>query len=81
MTKKLLLLLLFLITAGYTFSQTAGCTIDITKPDNDTIICLGDSIYLEAEGSCDVFLNNGFEGGLGVGWSQANANPEFLYRG
>ena len=66
---------------SYIYSQTAGCTIDITRPAADTTICLGDSVYLQSEGSCDVFLNNGFESGLGVGWSQANANPDFYDRG
>ncbi|RLD31526.1 MAG: hypothetical protein DRI83_12265, partial [Bacteroidetes bacterium] len=38
---------------------------------------MGDSVYLMSEGSCDMFMNNGFESGLGVGWSSASANPSF----
>ncbi|MCK5766738.1 MAG: PKD domain-containing protein, partial [Bacteroidales bacterium] len=58
-------------------SQAQECAITITRPSADTTICMGDSVYLMSEGSCDMFMNNGFENGLGVGWSQASANPSF----
>jgi len=78
MTKKILLSLIFFLSfSGFIYSQIAGCTIDITRPASDTTICLGDSVYLKSEGSCDVFLNNGFEGGIGIGWSSTAANPTF----
>ncbi|MCK4569661.1 MAG: PKD domain-containing protein, partial [Bacteroidales bacterium] len=58
-------------------SHAQECAITINRPSADTIICMGDSVYLMSEGSCDMFLNNGFEDGLGVGWSSASANPSF----
>ena len=79
MTKILLrftFLTVFLSLFISSFAQ--DCTIQITRPSADTIICRGDSLYLRSSGSCDVFLNNNFENGLGVGWSQANANPIFM---
>ncbi|HSG68332.1 MAG TPA: PKD domain-containing protein, partial [Bacteroidales bacterium] len=76
MAKQILLIFSALfLTFSSVFAQE--CTIDIVLPTSDTTICLGDSIYLRAEGSCDVFLNNGFEGGIGVGWSSTAANPTF----
>ncbi|MEN8224499.1 MAG: PKD domain-containing protein, partial [Bacteroidota bacterium] len=80
MIKKLLFIFSLLLSV-HAIVLSQDCTIDITKPTSDTTICLGDSIYLESEGSCDVFMNNGFEGGIGVGWSSTAANPTFPDKG
>ncbi|RLD80873.1 MAG: hypothetical protein DRJ15_05975, partial [Bacteroidetes bacterium] len=78
MTKKILR---HIFTAAFltlfTSVHAQDCTISITRPSADTIICRGDSVYLKSIGSCDVFLNNSFEDGLGAGWSEASANPSF----
>ncbi|MBE9491286.1 MAG: hypothetical protein IMY70_00255, partial [Bacteroidetes bacterium] len=77
MKTKILLTILITFFIFYDISYSQTCAIEITSPANDTIICLGDSIWLRSDGSCDYFMNNGFENGLGVGWSTANCNPTF----
>jgi len=78
MIKKLLRYILsFTFFSMMMASQAQECAITITRPSADTTICMGDSVYLQSEGSCDMFMNNGFENGLGVGWSEASANPSF----
>ncbi|MEA3476917.1 MAG: PKD domain-containing protein [Bacteroidota bacterium] len=76
---KLKVLIPFFLSILFLSIDTMGqqCAIQILRPSTDTVICLGDSVYLVAEGSCDFFMNNGFENGLGAGWSSANANPSF----
>ena len=56
----------------------AQCHIDVILPLNDTTICMGDSIYLGSDGTCNYLMNNSFDNGtIGTGWSSTAANPVF----
>ncbi|MFO8055309.1 MAG: hypothetical protein R6U19_09145, partial [Bacteroidales bacterium] len=75
MKKRIWLLAVFMVVAGYLYSQ---CNIDILKPTKDTTICAGDSVQIVADGSCTFLMNNTFDNGsIGVGWSSTGANPVF----
>ena len=54
------------------------CSIAVTLPTQDTTICLGDSIYFKADGTCSYLMNNNFNNGTIVsGWSSTAANPVY----
>jgi len=69
----ILSLALFLITDR----ASAQCFAEINYPTQDTTICVGDSVYIEAFASCSYLMNNDFDNGtVGSGWS-SNASPMF----
>ncbi len=81
MLKKYTLYLFILFSLSYLGVKAQDCFITITQPANDTTICFGDSVYLKSEGSCNIFLNGGFENGLGPGWTSSYPDPIYIDQG
>ena len=76
-TLYILIITLFL-SISTIYEATAQCNIVVTLPTQDTTICLGDSVYLEADGTCTYLMNNDFNNGIiGTGWSSTAANPVY----
>lgn len=70
-------LILSLALLFISIDAEAQCFAEITYPTQDTTICVGDSVYLEAFATCNFLMNNDFNNGMvGTGWS-SNASPMF----
>lgn len=75
--KIISVLILFIALLFISVDSKAQCFAEITYPTQDTTICIGDSVYLEAWASCNFLMNNDFNNGMvGTGWS-SNASPMF----
>ncbi|MEA3477702.1 MAG: PKD domain-containing protein [Bacteroidota bacterium] len=81
MKQKILLTLILSFSLVPLHIVAQECIVEIIRPASDTTICFGDSVYLKSEGACNIFLNGGFENGLGPGWSSSYPDPIFNENG
>ncbi len=78
MKNTYILLISIIINILVIKTSYSQCSIVVTLPTQDTTICLGDSLYFKADGTCSYLMNNNFNNGvIGSGWSSTAANPVY----